>query len=149
MKHLIIIAALLTATSARADFQMDKTAPEIRAAIKKPAIINLAVGETGIKNRPFFCVKDGGLFIIADLPLDDKKSDYGLSFKVKRMPNETVSLEVSQGKSMNDDPTDTQIAAMLNEASIGTCEVKSLFGTSLLSVSDINGKTKASDFLAR
>jgi len=66
---------------------------------------------------------------------------------VKRLPNDKVSIEVTEGKPIYNDPLDKQIAMTLNEALAGTCEIKSLFGSSLLSVTDINGKAKASDFL--
>lgn len=148
MRYVTFAVAMLAAGSAgAAEFQMDKTGPEIRAAIKKPAIVDLAVGEAGIKNQPLFCVQDGKLFIVADLPLDDKKREYGVSFKVKRLPNESVSLEAFKGAYPKETTLALDIADTLNDALIGTCEAKAVFGPTLLLVQDINGKSKASDFL--
>ncbi|TCQ79547.1 hypothetical protein EDF68_104129 [Ochrobactrum sp. BH3] len=126
---------------------MDKTAPEIRVAIKKPAIIDLAVGETGIKNQPWFCVRDGSLFLFADMALDETSATYTLSARIKWIPGGAVSIDIPTAP--KDETVDQAIASALNDAYFGTCEAKAMIGGELLEVKDINGRTKASDFLTR
>ncbi|MCR5941844.1 hypothetical protein FG152_13570 [Ochrobactrum sp. XJ1] len=145
MKRLAFIAATLFAGTAHADFVMDKTALELRKAIKKPAIADLAIGETGIKNQPWFCVKDGRLYLFSGMALDETPSTYGLAARIKRLPDGAVSVQIPSAP--KGDTVEGAIASALNDAYVGTCEAKAMLGGELLEVSDINGKSKASDFL--
>ncbi len=147
----IFLAAIVASSTAPAlaDFQMDKTSVEIRNAIKKPAIIDLAVGETGLKQRPIFCVEGNQLFVLSELPLDDEPAIYGLSYKLKRMPGDTVSLTATMGKVLKRDSIDLAIADTLNDAMFSECDSQFFAGKARFAVSDINGKTKVSDFLPK
>lgn len=133
---------------AAAQFSMDKSADEIRIAMQRPAISDLAVGEVGLKSRPYFCSKGNELFILGNTLLDTKESSYGTNYKLKRLPGNSVSLTVTMVKSLNDTTLDGEIAMDLLGASLIDCNRPVTADQLQLKVLDINGKSNVSDFIS-
>lgn len=96
MKNAVLLAAVLSSlANAATAFTLDVAPADLRRTMGKYAVSDLAVGETGIVSYPSLCAsRDGRVFVVGSQQLDGAPSEYGISIKVQRGPNNTVAFSV-------------------------------------------------------
>jgi hypothetical protein len=147
MRLLFLSASLaLGLSQARADFVMDMTQREIRAANGVRTIDDLAVGETGRLGFIQFCQADGSLFAITLARLQDAPPG-SLVVTVKRESHEVLLVSVEPGLGTKDDIYRRHMRDLILSAA-RPCESLIVNPDERLRVMTFNGFHKVSDLLS-
>ena len=141
---LAAILLLLSSSASAADFKIDLDLKEINTVFEVFTLGDLGVGDSGYVHRSTFCVENGTLKIPKDLQLENDRSEYGSFFKVKRLPSDSISVELVPPKSdSKKEGVISFIKTLGNKQAALKCELLySLFGYSksdLFVVSTVEG----------
>lgn len=146
MRAAIVLMVLAVATPAEAQFAMDIPAQQFRREVGRLAVSDIAIGEAALTDVLRICTVGGRLMLDASIPIATTQSDYGVSYRVRREPNNMASLESVVGsKAGNSAKT-----AALNALARATMLDCALFATppeNFFQINEIDGKKSLTDFL--
>lgn len=98
MRICAIIAATATLAASSpvcADFRLEMSGKEMREALGRRAIEDLAVGETAAVSSLNTCSQDGGLFLYTMVGLTENVPGRVSNYAITRQPDRRVSVEVA------------------------------------------------------
>lgn len=147
MRPFLTAGVLLTlAAPAAADFTLDMTSAEIRSAAARPAVIDLAVGESGILDFAYLCSDGDGLYLYALSRLSQERSEYGVNYVVTREPDGRAALKVAAGAQAKVSPGESVLDVLITAVHVG-CSTLSESSGDLLRITSINGLASATEVL--
>lgn len=144
VRSLLSAVVMLTlAGTANAQFLIDQTPKDLRKAVGKMAIEDLAIEETGLIVASEFCTDNDGLSVVKSAALASEKTNYGLNFRVTRKQGDTVTLEVAPGAEVKS--FRTTLLEMILRLQHVRCETFGISTDQRFVIQSINGYTRLSD----
>lgn len=100
VKKINLCAAMIFfSTTVAADFKVDMDGEEIYKKLGMFTVGDLGVGESGFVRVGLLCTNKDTISIPNDTRLENDKSEFGTYWKLKRLPNNRVALEIIPAKS--------------------------------------------------
>jgi hypothetical protein len=137
--------AIISSSTAYADFTVNVDQKTVYKHFGVYVLDDLGVGESAYVRQSLFCIDESGVIKIPkDLKVVTDRAEYGSYFKVKRQPNDKISVELIPAKS---DSKRKEIVDFLQDLvskqqALPCSALYSLFGYSkpeMLSISTVEG----------
>lgn len=134
-----LLALIILAVPASAQFDIDMTQAELNRAIGKITISDLAINERGYVGQWYFCAEEGQLFVLGGALLSEPR-DVGGQLVARRLPGNRVELSISIG-SEDTRPAEARQLLINSIAQTSTCAARRLSrpGHDLMPIESIDG----------
>ena len=149
----IVTIVLLYSSIANADFKVNIGQQLVYKHCGVYVIGDLGVGESAYIRRGMICIDKASVIKIPkDSEVVTKRSEYGSYFKVKRLPNDKIAVELIPAKSdsKHDETVDFLKRTVDKQNTMKCTLLYSLFGYSeneMLSVATVEGATSLKELL--
>jgi hypothetical protein len=141
--------AALGSAPVLAQFRLDLPPDQVRKANGDLVVADLAVGEVAIVVSPLLCSDGDRLHIAARTLLSTTPLEYGVNWRVRREPGDTVSVALQLGVRAGDTTTRSHLVSALHNAP--DCALVRQLGrdATLFGISSVDGAATLSEFLSR